>query len=103
MELIAHETVAIYFGVVYPTVFITVLSGYMHGLYRSIIIVEVNAFMCIVIDMLVAVIQPYKAKVYNIVDTVLILSVGLGFGTRMCLWIAVIVDPKNIVVAYIIS
>ena len=49
MELIAHETVAIYFVIIYPTAFITVLSGYMHRLYRGIIIVEVNAFMCIVV------------------------------------------------------
>ena len=40
--------------------------------------------MCIVTGMLVDVIQHYKAEVYNIVDTVLILSVGLGFAACTC-------------------
>ena len=41
--------------------------------------------------------------VYNIVDTVLILSVGLGFGTRMCLWIAMVVDPQNNAVVNVVT
>ena len=57
--------------------------------------VRVNAFVCIVIGMLVAVIQPYKAKVYNIVDTVLILSVGSTFVAGTSLWISNVADPKN--------
>ena len=59
--------------------------------------------MCIVIGMSVAVIQPYKSKVYNIVDTVLILSVGLGFAACMCLWIGMFVDPQNTDVAQVIT
>ena len=90
-----------YFGVVYHLAFISVLNGYVWT--KSILMFGVNAFMCIVVGILVAVIQPYKAKVYNIVDTVLILSVGLGFVAAMCLWIAMIVDPENIVVAYVIA
>ena len=90
-----------YFGVVYPIAFIAVLSGY--ALTRSLLMEVVNAFVCIVIGMLVAVIQPYKAKVYNIVDTVLILSVGLGFVAGMTLWIATFVDPLNKVVAVVIT
>ena len=82
-----------YFGVVYHIAFIGILSGF--GLTKSTLLLGVNAFMCIVITMLVAVIQPYKAKVYNIVDTVLILSVGLGFNVGMSFWIAKIVDPQN--------
>ena len=41
--------------------------------------------------------------VYNMVDTVLILSVGLGFGTRMCLWIAMVVDPQNNAVVNVVT
>ena len=48
--------------------------------------VGVNAFMCILIGILVAVIWPYKSEVYNIVDTVLILAVGLGFVAGMSDW-----------------
>ena len=90
-----------YFGVVYHLAFISVLNGYVWT--KSILMFGVNAFMCIAVGILVAVIQPYKAKVYNIVDTVLILSVGLGFVAGMCLWIAMIVDPENIVVVYVIA
>ena len=36
-------------------------------------------------------------------DTVLILSVGLGFGTRMCLWIAMIVDPQSNAVVNVVT
>ena len=48
----------------------------------------VNAFMCIVIGMLVAVIQLY------IVDTVLIPSVCLGFAA--CIWIGMFVVAEVI-------
>ena len=69
----------------------------------TISIAGINAFMCILIGMLVAVIQPYKAEVYNIVDTVLILSVGLSFAACMCLWIAGFVDPQNADVTDVIT
>ena len=90
-----------YFGVVYPLAFIGVLCGY--ALTKSIFIAGVNTFMCIVIGMSVAVIQPYKSKVYNIVDTVLILSVGLSFAACMCLWIGMFVDPQNTEYANVIT
>ena len=61
----------------------------------------INAFMRIVIGMLVAVIQPYKAKVYNIVDTILILSVGLGFASGMSALTASILDYRNRLVTYV--
>ena len=89
-----------YFGVVYHIAFIGILSGFV--LTKSTLLLGVNAFMCIVITMLVAVIHPYKAKVYNIVDTVLILSVGLGFNVGMSFWIAKIVDPHNKSIADVI-
>ena len=63
---------------------------------KNILVAGVNAFVCIIIGMSVAVIQPYKAKAYNIVDTVLILSVGLGFAAVMYLWIAGIIESGNV-------
>ena len=65
--------------------------------------VSISAFACIIIGMLVAVIQPYKAKVYNIVDTVLILSVSLAFVALTSLWIAATADPHNMVTTYWIT
>ena len=89
-----------YFGVVYYLAFIVLFSG---CLTKSILLVGINAFICIVISMSVAVIQPYKAKAYNIVDTVLILSVGLGFIAGTLIWIANIADPHNKVATYWIA
>ena len=86
-----------YFGVVYHIAFIGILSGFVLCLR-----LEFNVFMCIIIGMSVAVIQPYKAKVYNIVDTVLILSVGLAFVAGMSFWIAEVVDPQNRSIANVI-
>ena len=90
-----------YFGVVYHIAFMGILSGFV--LTKSTLVFGVNAFMCIVIGMLVAVIQPYKAKVYNIVDTVLILSIGLGFDAGMSVLIAKDVDPQNKSIADVIA
>ena len=91
-----------YFAVVYHLAYIVILSGYAWT--RSTLVFGVNAFMCIVIGILVAVTQPYyRAKVYNIVDTVLILSVGLLFVSGMSNLIANTVDPQNIIVSYIMT
>ena len=87
-------------GVVYHLAFIVILCGF---LTKSILLLGVNAFMCIIIGMSVAVIQPYKDKAYNIVDTVLILSVGLGFVAGTSLWIVNIADPRDSILSYIIS
>ena len=72
-------------------------------LTKTILVVGVNAFMCIIIGMLVAVIQPYKVTVYNVVDTVLILSVGLTFAACMSLWIAWNADLENNTLAVVIT
>ena len=90
-----------YFGVVYHLAYIVILGGF--ALTKSILMVGVNAFICILIGMLVAVIRPYKSEVYNIVDTVLILSVGLGFAAGMSLWIVSIVDPQSKILADVIA
>ena len=89
-----------YFGVVYHLAFIVIMSGF---LTESILLLGVNAFMCVMIGLSVAVIQPYKAKVYNIVDTVLILSVGMGFAACICMWIAHIADPQDKVLTEMIA
>ena len=89
-----------YFGVVYHLAFIVIMSGF---LTESILLLGVNAFMCVMIGLSVAVIQPYKAKVYNIVDTVLILSVGMGFAACICMWIAHEADPQDKVLTEMIA
>ena len=86
-----------YFGLVYHLAYMVILSGF--ALTKSMLLVGVNAFMCILIGILVAVIRPYKSEVYNIVDTVLILAVGLGFVAGMSLWMTSHVDPQNMVLA----
>ena len=90
-----------YFGLVYHLAYIVILSGF--ALTKSMLMVGVNAFMCILIGILVAVIRPYKSEVYNIVDTVLILTVGLGFVAGMSLWMASDIDPQNMVLADMIA
>ena len=90
-----------YFGVVYNLAYIVIMGGFV--LTKSILMVGVNAFICILIGMLVAVIRPYKSEVYNIVDTVLILSAGLGFAAGMSLWIVLIVDPQSETLANVIA
>ena len=87
-----------FFGAVYHLAYICILSGFAWT--RSILVLGVNTFMCIVIGIFIAIIQPYRAKVYNIVDTVLILSVGLGFASSISFATAVTVDPQNTYVAY---
>ena len=72
-------------------------------LTKNILLVGVNAFICIIIGMSVAVIQPYKAKAYNIVDTVLILSVGMGFVAGTIIWIAHLADPQEKVLTEMIA
>ena len=56
-----------------------------------------NVFMCIVINMLMAVIQPCKSKVYNTVDIVLSISLGSSRSGSMSAFIAYLqlVDPLN--------
>ena len=90
-----------YFGVVYHLAFIVIFSGF---LTESILLVGVHVFMCIIIGMSVAVIQPYKSKAHNIVDTVLIiLSVSLCFVACTSIWIAGIAYPRNSILSYIIT
>ena len=51
---------------------------------------------CIITGMLVALIQPYKSKLYNTVDIILLLSIGLCFAAIMCSLIAFIEVPEKI-------
>ena len=66
-----------YFAVVYY--FALIASLISSAFARNTIVLGWNAYVCILAGMLVAVIQPYKSKIYNTVDTVLILAVGLGY------------------------
>ena len=53
----------------------------------------INTFVYIVVGMLVAVIQPYESKVYNTVDIILILGVGLFYAGAICSLVAFIEAP----------
>ena len=56
-------------------------------------ILGLNCYVSIIVGMLVAVIQPYKSKVYNTVDIILILSVGLCFAGAISSFFAYIEAP----------
>ena len=80
-----------YFGIVYHFTLFVLIFCYI--LTRTTIVFGVNAFICIVVGMLVAVIQPYKSKVYNTVDVILILGVGLFYAGAMSSLLASIEAP----------
>lgn len=82
-----------YFGVVYHLALIVVMISFMW--IKSILIIGVNVFVFITVGMLVAVIRPYKSKVYNTVDTILILSIGLCLAGGLSYYTAYIEDPVN--------
>ena len=66
-----------YFAVVYHFALLLLASCFFVA--KDTVVIGWVAFVCILIGMLVAVVQPYKSKVYNTVDTILVLSVGLCF------------------------
>ena len=80
-----------YFGGVYYFTLLTLLLCYLWA--EATIVFVLNAFICVVVGMLVAVVQPYKAKVYNTVDIILILGVGLSYAGIMCSLIAHVEAP----------
>ena len=82
-----------YFGVVYHFTLFVLIFCYI--LTQTTIVFGVNAFICIVVGMLVAVIQPYKSKVYNTVDVILILGVGLFYAGTMSSLLASIEAPLD--------
>ena len=82
-----------YFAVVYHLALIILLTSFVWTESTSIIIVD--TYISIIVGMLVAVIQPYKSTVYNTVDTILILSLGLAFAGATSSFITFINDPMN--------
>ena len=80
-----------FFSVVYYSALIGSLISLQFA--KNSVMTGWNAYVCIVAGMLVAVIQPYKSKVYNTVDIVLTLSVGLGFVGSMSLFLSFIEAP----------
>ena len=60
---------------------------------QNAFILGLNCYVSIIVGMLVAVIQPYKSKVYNTVDIILILSVGLCFAGNMSSIVSYIEAP----------
>ena len=82
-----------YFGVVYHIALLAFMLS--NGLTLTVIVLGVKIFVCVLLGMLVAVIQPYKSKVYNTVDIILILGVGLGSAGGMSLVMAYIEAPSQ--------
>ena len=80
-----------YFGVVYHVALLAYIGCMTWA--ESTFFFGVNTSVCIITGMLVAVIQPYKSKVYNTVDIILILSIGLCFAGLMAAFIAYIDAP----------
>ena len=90
-----------YFGIAYHLALIFVCSAFLF--VKSVITVGLIAFICIVVGMLVAVIQPYKSKVHNTVDTILILSIGLGFGGSISFFVTFMNDPTHQIFGYVMA
>ena len=82
-----------YFGVVYHIALFCFIMCYMWT--ESVFLPAVGTCICIVTGMLVALIQPYKSRLYNTVDIILLLSIGLCFATIMCASIAYIEVPSK--------
>ena len=80
-----------YFAVVYHFALLLLASCFLTA--KNTVVLGWTAFVCILIGMLVAVVQPYKSKVYNTVDTILILSVGLCFAGAVSSYIAYVEAP----------
>ena len=90
-----------YFGVVYHIALFIFMNSYM--LEKSIFLLGMIAFICILAGMLVALIQPYKYKLYNIVDVILLLSTGLLFIAALCSIIVFIEAQGNTVFIFMIT
>ena len=82
-----------YFGVVYHIALFIFINSYVWA--ESIFLLGVIVFICILAGMLVALIQPYKRKLYNTVDVILLLSTGLCSVAVLCSMIAYIEAPIN--------
>ena len=82
-----------YFAVVYHLAFIILLTSFMWT--ESTSLLTVYTYIGITVGMLVAVIQPYKSAVYNTVDTILVLTLGLTFAGATSSFISYINDPMN--------
>ena len=80
-----------YFAVVYYFALFGSLSSL--AIVKSPVLLGCAAYVCILAGMLVAVVQPYKSNVYNTVDIVLTLSVGLCLTGSMSFFIAFIEAP----------
>ena len=63
----------------------------------------VGIYIAIITGMLVAVIQPYKSAVYNTVDTILTLSLGLACTGTISYFIAYSQDPQREVMSGVMS
>ena len=84
-----------YFAVVYHMALLVYIGCMMR--VKSVFVLGVNTSVSIITGMLVAVIQPYKSKVYNTVDIILILSVGLCFAGSMSSFISYVDAPNQII------
>ena len=80
-----------YFAIVYHFALLLLASCFL--IAKNTVVLGWTAFVCILIGMLVAVVQPYKSKIYNTVDTILILSVGLCFAGAVSSFISYVEAP----------
>ena len=90
-----------YFAVVYHLARIVFFVFLMWS--KSTFICVFSIYICIVIGMLVAIIQPYKSAVYNTVDTILILSLGLIHTGATSYFITYTQDPQNIALSGVLG
>ena len=82
-----------YFAVVYHVALLAFIGCMLWS--KNVFIIGVNTSVCIITGMLVAVIQPYKSTIYNTVDIILILSVGLCFAGAMSSFISYVDAPNQ--------
>ena len=90
-----------YFAVVYHLARIIFFVFIMWT--KSTFSLVVSIYILIITGMLVAVIQPYKSAVYNTVDTILILSLGLIYTGATSYFIASTEDPQSTVLSEIMG
>ena len=90
-----------YFGVVYHVALLVYIGCMLWA--ESVFFLGVNTSVCIITGMLVAVIQPYKSKVYNTVDIILILSVGLCFAGSMSSFISYVDAPNKKIEGFVMT
>ena len=90
-----------YFAVVYHVARIVYFSCFTWT--ESLYLYPITVYICIILGMLVAVIQPYKSLAYNTVDTILVLSLGLAYTGSLAFFLAGLTDPLHVTASIAIT